>query len=174
MSRPATEAIPAPTAPSPRGSTALRPALLVLTLLAVAPAADAGAIGRAEFISRADNICQPQRNDAKRRIAHGVRLLTKKHPRVQAAGREFMRAWREVRGGYMRVARLPRPAGYRQRIAKWLRREHAATALGVRSGRALRRKHLARARRLSHDAEAKEQDAKRPVRNFDFHHCRPL
>lgn len=136
--------------------------------------ADPGKAGRAKFIKHADNLCQPQRNDAKRLIANGIRLLTKKHPRVQAAGREFMRAWRETRTAYERVSRLHRPRGYRGRIAKWLRREHLATGLGVRSGRALRRKHFGRSRRLSREASAKEQDAKRPVRNFDFRYCRPL
>lgn len=130
--------------------------------------------GRAKFIKHADNICQPQRSDARRRIANGVRLLTKKHPRIQAAGREFMRAWREIRTAYDRVSRLHRPHGYRGRIAKWLRRERLATSLGVKSGRALRRKHFPRSRRLSRQAFAKEQDAQRPVRNFDFQHCRPL
>jgi hypothetical protein len=145
-----------------------------LVLISVA-VADAGAIGRAEFVKRADNICQPQRNDAKRRIARGVRLLSKKHPRVQAAGREFVRAYRELRTGYRRVARLPRPGhGDRVRIAKWLRRERAATATGVRSAKALRRRRFDAAERLADKAAALEQRAKRPVRNFDFEHCRPL
>lgn len=148
-------------------------ALIAGLAFAAGPAAPDKA-GRAKFIKHADNICQPQRSDAKRRIANGVRLLTKKHPRIQAAGREFMRAWREVRTAYERVSRLHRPRGYRVRIAKWLRRERLATSLGVKSGRALRRKHFPRSRRLSRQAFAKEQDAQRPVRNFDFRYCRPL
>lgn len=147
---------------------------LVASLSLATAAAGAAEIGRAKFIKRADNICQPQRNDAKRLIANGVRLLTKKHPRIQAAGREFMRAWRETRTAYRRVASLPRPGDLHRRIAKWLRRERLATALGVKSGRALRRKHFGRSRRLSRQASAKEQDAERPVRNFDFRYCRPL
>jgi len=130
--------------------------------------------GRAKFVTRADSICQPQRNDAKRLIANGVRLLTKKYPRIQAAGREFMRAWRQMRTAYKRVGRLHRPHGLHRRIAKWLRRERVATGYGVKSGRALRRKHLPRSRRFSHAAYEKEQDAKRPVRNLDFKYCRPL
>jgi len=143
-------------------------------LLAVASTGAAASIGRVEFVKRADNICQPQRGDAKRLIANGVRLLTKKHPRVQAAGREFMRAWREMRTAYKRVGRLDRPQGFHRRIAKWLRRERVATGYGVKSGRALRRKHLPRSRRFSRAAYKKELDAKRPVRNLDFKHCRPL
>ena len=141
--------------------------------LAIAPGAE-GAIGRAEFIKRADNICQPQRNDAKRLIANGIRLLTKKHPRIQAAGREFVRAWRQWRHAHNQVARLPRPHGHHRQIAKWLDRERVATGIGVHSAKALRRHHFGRARRLQREAAAKEQDAKRPVRNFDFKHCRPL
>lgn len=139
--------------------------------------ADAGGArpgGRAAFVQRADDICQPQRSDAKRLIANGVRLLTKKHPRVQAAGREFMRAWREMRTAYTRVSRLRPPRGFHRRIGKWLRRERVATGYGVKSGRALRHKHLPRSRRYSHAAYKKEQDAKRLVRNLDFAHCRPL
>ena len=145
-----------------------------LALVAGATAAEPLKSGRAEFVKRADNICQPQRNDAKRLIANGVRLLTKKHPRVQAAGREFVRAYRELRRGYNRVAGLPRPRGDRRRIAKWLRRERAATATGVRSAKALRRKRFDRAERLSDEAAALEQRAERPVRNFDFKECRPI
>lgn len=148
-------------------------AALCATALA-GSAADASSIGRAEFVKRADNICQPQRNDAKRLIANGVRLLTKQHPRIQAAGREFMRAWRQVRTAYKRVERLHRPHGLHRRIAKWLHRERVATSDGVKSGRALRRKHLPRSRHLSHAAYKKEQDATRPVRNLNFEHCRPL
>jgi hypothetical protein len=136
--------------------------------------ADAHSGGRAKFVKRADNLCQPQRNDAKRRIANGTRLLTKKHPRIPAAGREFARAWRELRTGYRRVARLPRPAADHRRIARWLHRERRATATGVRSANALRRHHFDKARRLSRKAAVEEQDAARPVRNFDFEYCRPL
>jgi hypothetical protein len=85
-----------------------------------------------------------------------------------------VRAWRELRTGYRRVARLPRPAGDHRRIAKWLHRERAATATGVRSAIALRRHHFDKARRLSRDAAIAERNAHRPVRNFDFEYCRPL
>lgn len=164
-----------------RLASALGIALVATVVVVAADAAVAAAsvteqqkAGRVEFIKRADNICQPQRGDAKRLIANGVRLLTKKHPRIQAAGREFMRAWRQMRTAYKRVGRLHRPHGFHRRIAKWLHRERVATGFGVRSGRALRRKHLPRSRHFSHAAYKKEQDAKRPVRNLDFQHCRPL
>ena len=147
---------------------------LIAALALRAAATEASSIGRAKFVKRADNICQPSRNDAKRRVDHGVRLLTKKHPRIQAAGREFVRAYRELRDGYDRVARLPRPGADHRRIARWLHRERQATATGVRSAKALRRKHFERSRRLSAEAAKLEQRAKRPVRNFDFKHCRPL
>jgi uncharacterized protein HemX len=147
---------------------------LIGALALTAGAADAGSIGRAEFIKRADNLCQPQRNDAKRRVANGTRLLTKKHPRIQAAGREFARAYRELRGGYERVSRLPRPGADHKRIAKWLHREREATGAGVDSAIALRHRHFAKARRLSRKAAGLEQAAARAVRNFDFKHCRPL
>jgi hypothetical protein len=144
-------------------------------VLAVAPGADADRIGRAKFVKRADNICQPQRSDAKRLIANGIRLLTKKHPRIQAAGREFARAYRELRIGYRRVGRLPRPGhGDRVRIAKWLRREREATATGVSAANALRRHRFERSERLNRKAAKLEQRAKRPVRNFDFKYCKPI
>jgi hypothetical protein len=146
----------------------------ILGSVLVFSSAEASSIGRAKFVKRADNLCQPQRNDAKRRIANGTRLLTKKHPRIQAAGREFARAYRELRGGYKRVSRLPRPGHDHKRIAKWLRRERKATATGVDSALALRHKRFAKARRLTREAAALEQAAARPVRNFDFKHCRPL
>ena len=70
---------------------------LIAALALSAAATEASSIGRAKFVKRADNICQPSRNDAKRRVDHGVRLLTKKHPRDP--------------GGRARVrARLPRAA----------------------------------------------------------------
>jgi hypothetical protein len=145
-----------------------------ITALVGAQAASAD-IGRAKFVKRADNICQPQRADAQRLIANGVRLLTKKHPRIQAAGREFTRAYRELRTGYKRVGRLPRPGhGDRVRIAKWLRREQVATATGVRAAKALRRHRFERSERLNRKAQRLEQRAERPVRNFDFKFCKPI
>ena len=94
---------------------------------------------------------------------------------MQAAGREFVRAYRELRSGYRCVARLPRPGhGDRVRIAKWLWRERQATATGVASAKELRRRHFAAAERLGRKADALEQRAERPVRNFDLAHCRPL
>jgi hypothetical protein len=156
------------------GPVAAAAAAVAVCLALLAVSAGAASSGRAEFVRRADNICQPQRSDAKRRIAHGTRLLTKKFPRIQAAGREFARAWRELRTGYRRVARLPRPAEDHRRIAKWLRRERAATAAGVHSSLALRHKRFAAARRLTERAAVLEQNAHRPVRNFDFEYCRPL
>ena len=154
-----------------RAGTALAVALAVLV---VAPSAAMADFGRVKFVKHADDKCQPQRNDAKRLIANGIRLLTKKHPRVQAAGREFARAYRELRTGYRRVARLPRPGEDRKRIAKWLRREREATATGVRSALALKRHRFEEAERLSDKAARLEQRAFRPVRNFDFDHCRPI
>jgi hypothetical protein len=149
--------------------------VLVCGLVAVVPASGSADIGRAKFVKRADNICQPQRSDAKRLIANGIRLLTKKHPRIQAAGREFTRAYRELRTGYRRVGRLPRPGhGDRVRIAKWLRRERVATATGVRAAEALRDHRFERSERLNRRAARLEQRAKRPVRNFDFEYCKPI
>jgi hypothetical protein len=149
--------------------------LAVAVALPAGAAADFDKFGRAKFVKRADNICQPQRSDAKRLIANGIRLLTKKHPRIQAAGREFTRAYRQLRIGYRRVARLPRPGhGDRVRIAKWLRRENRATRTGVRAAKALRRHEFDKSERLNRKAQKLEQQAKRPVRNFDFEYCKPI
>jgi hypothetical protein len=143
---------------------------LVLTV----STADAGSIGRAKFVKRADNICQPQRNEAKRRIAHGVRLLERKHPSVRRAGRHFITAYRALREAYRDVTRLPRPFEYHVQIAKFVHRERQATSVGVRSAIALKRQHFTDARRLTHRAAVLEQEAARPVRNFDFQYCRPI
>ena len=148
---------------------------VALAVLMIAPSAAGADIGRAKFVKRADDICKPQRADAKRLIANGIRLLTKKHPRIQAAGREFTRAYRELRTGYRRVGRLPRPGhGDRVRIAKWLRREQVATATGVRAAKALRRHRFDRSQRLNRKTTKLEQRAERPVRNFDFRYCKPI
>lgn len=136
--------------------------------------ADGSSSGRVKFVKRADNICQPHRNEAKRRVAHGVRLLERKHPSVRRAGRHFTHAYRVLREAYREVSRLHRPFQDHKRIAKWLRRERHATAVGVRSAIALKRAHFAKAERLAHRAAVREQLAQRPVRNFDFEHCRPL
>lgn len=160
-------------------SKLLGAALWALTVVVVNVAAGAGAAeteksGRAKFVKRADNICQPQRTDAQLRIANGTRLLTKKHPRITAAGREFVRGWRELRQGYRRVSRLPRPGEDYRRIARWLHREFHATAVGVSAAKALRRHQLDRSERLNGKAARLEQAAERPVRNFDFDHCKPI
>jgi len=148
-------------------------ALIGASLLTVS-VADAGSIGRVKFVKRADNICQPQRNEAKRRVAHGVRLLERKHPSVRRAGRHFVTAYRVLRDGYREVSHLPRPFRDHKRIAKWLHREGHATSVGVRSAIALKREHFAKAEHLAHRAAVLEQLAQRPVRNFDFQDCRPL
>jgi hypothetical protein len=161
-----------------RGRLVSIPPIAVIVAVAAvaltASAADAGSIGRAKFIKRADSICQPHRIEAQQRIAHGVRLLQRKHPSVRRAGRHFITAYRELRLGYQEIAHLPRPFEFHVQIAKWLHREKKATATGVRSAIALKRKHFAEARRLSHRAAVLEQQAKRPVRNFDFEYCRPI
>jgi hypothetical protein len=136
--------------------------------------ADTTKSGRAKFVKRADDICRPARNEAKQRIAHGIRLLERKHPSVRRAGRHFITAYRVLRGGYRSVAHLPRPVEYHKLIARWLHREAHATSAGVRSAIALKRSHFLKARRLAHRAAVGEQDASRLVRNFDFHDCRPL
>lgn len=148
--------------------------LALIAGLALAAAADAGSIGRAKFVKRAENTCQPHRDEAKRRVAHGIRLLERKHPSVRRAGRHFVTAWREMREAYRDVAHLPRPFEYHVQIAKWLHREREATATGVRSAIALKRKHFGKAQRFTHRAAVLEQEAERPVRNFDFEHCRPF
>jgi hypothetical protein len=147
--------------------------LVVGTSLSVS-VADPGKSGRVKFVKRADNICEPARSEAKQKIDHGVRLLQRRHPSVRRAGRHFVHAWRVMREAYHGVDDLHRPDGYRKKIARWLRREFHATSVGVRSAIWLKRSHFYKARRLAHRAAVLEQDAARIVRNFDFHHCRPL
>jgi hypothetical protein len=130
--------------------------------------------GRAKFIKRADSICRPYRAEAKRRIDHGVRFLLRRHPLEVRAGNHFIRAYREMREAYRQVAQLPRPFEYHRRIARWLRRERHATAVGVKSAVALKRHRYARSRKRARRAALFERLAARPVRNFDFEHCRPL
>jgi hypothetical protein len=149
-------------------------AVLIAGSAVSAGLADAGKSGRVKFVKRADDICRPARNEAKQRIAHGVRLLERKHPSVRRAGRHFVTAYRVLRGGYRAVAHLPRPFEYHKLIARWLHREAHATSIGVRSAIALKRSHFFKARRLAHRAAVGEQDAARLVRNFGFHDCRPL
>ncbi len=136
--------------------------------------ADSGKSGRAKFVQRADEICRPHRDEANRRIAHGVRLLQRRHALEVRAGNHFIRAYREIREAYRQVAELPRPFEYHRRIARWLRRERHATAVGIRSAVALKRHRYAKARKRARRAALFERRAARPVRNFDFEHCRPL
>ena len=136
--------------------------------------ADPGKSGRVKFVKRADDVCRPARNDAKAKIDHGIGLLERKHPSVRRAGRHFVSAWRAMRAAYHQVAHLPRPFEFHRQIARWLRRELHATAVGVRSAIWLKRAHFFKARRLAHRAAVLEQDAARIVRNYDFHDCRPL
>jgi hypothetical protein len=157
-----------------RGFTTLLIAGALVGVALSPAAADPGKSGRVKFVKRADEICQPARDDAKAKIAHGIELLERKHPSVRRAGRHFVAAWRLMRGAYHEVDDIHRPDGYRKRIAHWLGVELHATSVGVRSAIWLKRAHFYRARRLSHRAAVLEQDAARIVRNFDFHHCRPL
>ncbi len=136
--------------------------------------AETGKSGRAKFVKRADDICQPYRNEAKRRIAHGVRLLQRRHALEVRAGNHFIRAYKEMREAYHQVAELPRPFEYYRRIKRWLHRERHATAVGIRSAVALKRHRYAKARKRARRAAEFERRAARPVRNFDFEHCRPL
>jgi hypothetical protein len=149
-------------------------AVLVAGMSISVSLADTGKSGRVKFVKRADDICQPLRAEAKRKIDHGIRLLQRRHPSVRRAGRHFVRSWRLMREAYHEVDDLHRPDGYRKKIARWLRRELHATSVGVRSAIWLKRSHFYRSRRLAHRAAVLEHKAARIVRNFDFDHCRPL
>ena len=158
-----------------RGFTTSLIAVALAGLVLSVAAADPGKSGRVKFVKRADDICQPFRAEAQARVAHGVRLLERKHhPSVRRAGRHFVTAWRLMREAYRKVDDVHRPDGYRKKIANWLSLEFHATSLGVRSAIWLKRGHFYKARRLSHRAAVGEQTAARIVRNFDFDHCTPL
>ena len=128
--------------------------------------------GRVVFVNRADNICQHKDNDAKRRIQRGVQYL--EHHHLRAAGRKFEAAWRQVRIGYRRIARLPRPGSDHKRIAKWLHRERFATSTGVAAAVALQHHELDAAARLTRNAAHRERLAYKAVHGFKFDHCGPL
>jgi hypothetical protein len=159
----------------PRGIASL---LVGASVVAVAgtslAAADPGKSGRVKYVKRADAICQPLRDDAQAKVAHGVALLERKHPSVRRAGRHFVAAWRLMRHAYHEVDDIHRPDGYRKKIANWLNLELHSTSLGVRSAIWLKRAHFYKARRLAHRAAVLEQTAAHIVRNFDFDHCTPL
>jgi hypothetical protein len=146
-------------------------ALVAAVGLSVTPA-EAGKVGRVLFVHRADNVCQEKHNDAERRIQRGVQYLEHRH--LRAGGIKFEAAWRELRLGYRRIARLPRPAKDHTRIAKWLRREREATATGVNAAVALQHHRLGEAARLTRKAAHRERLAYKPVQHFKFDHCAPL
>jgi hypothetical protein len=156
----------------------LRISLLAAAVLITGSAAiastDPAKSGRAKYVKRADDICRPFRDEATRKVDHGIRLLDREHPSVRRAGRHFVVAWRLMRSAYHRVDDLHRPDGHRRKIANWLRRELHATSVGVRSAIWLKRSHFYRAKRLAHRAAVLEHEAARTVRNFDFDHCKPL
>lgn len=145
---------------------------MLVALATIAAGADGRSIGVNKFVDRADNLCQPQVNDARRHVHKGRRLI--RHRRLGAAGKEFITAYRELRRVYRQVGRLPRPHGRGQRIGRWLNRERRATAIGVDAARALRREHLREASRLTLKATRLEHHAAYTVRRFDFRHCVPL
>ncbi len=147
-------------------------ALVAVIAVGLTAAVEASSSGRAKFVKRADDVCQVKRNDAARKIARGIKHLDR--GRVPRAGRDFAAAYRELRQGYRRISRLPRPPGDRQRIAKWLHREREATATGVDAAVALQLRRLDAAARLTAKSAALERNAYRVVRNLDFVHCRPL
>jgi hypothetical protein len=146
--------------------------LAVAVALIATAAVDASSSGRVKFVKRADDICQVKINDAKRKIARGVRNLESR--RLHRAGNNFAAAYRELRQGYRRVARLPRPVQGHRKIAKWLHREREATATGVQAAVALKNRNLEAAARLTAQSATLEHRAYRAVRSFDFKDCRPL
>ena len=146
--------------------------LAVVFALVATAAVDASSSGRVKFIKRADDICQVKINDAKRKIARGVRNLESR--RLHRAGNNFAAAYRELRQGYRRVGRLPRPVRGHRQIAKWLHREREATATGVQAAVALQDRNLEAAARLTAQSATLERRAYRAVRSFHFKDCRPL
>lgn len=144
----------------------------LLVSLSLPAVAEASSGGRVKFVNRADDICQVKRNDAQRKIARGVQNLESR--RLHRAGNNFAAAYRELRQGYRRIARLPRPQRDQRRIAQWLHREREATAKGVEAAVALEHRQLEAAARLTAMSAALEHRAYRAVRNLDFQHCRPL
>ncbi len=149
--------------------------LVILLLVPVgvsAAASDSVKSGRVLFVKRADDICQHKDNDARRRIQRGVKYL--EHHRLRPAGIKFAAAYRELRLGYRRIARLDRPPRDHERIAKWLHRERYATATGVDAAVALQHHKLDEAARLTRKSAHRERLAYRPVRRLGFDHCAPL
>ncbi len=128
--------------------------------------------GRVLFTKRADDICQKKGNDARRKVQRGVEYLS--HHRLRKAGIEFAAAYRELRQGYRRIGRLNRPAHGHRHIAKWLRIERRATAVGVNAAVALQHRKLERAARLTRKSAHLERRAYEPMRSFKFKRCRPL
>jgi hypothetical protein len=147
-------------------------ALLLVAVALFAIPADAGSPGRVKYVKRADEICQKKINDAERKVARGVHSLGRHH--LRAAGRDFEGAYRELRLGYKRVARLSRPGRDHRRIATWLHRERAATATGVEAAVALQHRQLQAAARLTQKSGLLERQAYGAVRKLHFRHCRPL
>ena len=152
-------------------------AVVVLAIAAGAVTAASGAVdpdkaGRVKFVKRADDICQKKGNDARRKVQRGVEYLS--HHRLRKAGIEFAAAYRELRQGYRRIGRLHRPVHGHRHIAKWLRIERRATAVGVNAAVALQRRKLERAARLTRKSAHLERRAYEPVRSFKFKRCRPL
>jgi hypothetical protein len=146
--------------------------VLLVSLGMSASAAEPSKTGRVLFTKRADDICQAKGNDARRRIQRGVKYL--EHRRLRPAGIKFAAAYRELRVGYHRIARLHRPPRDRKRIGKWLRRERVATAIGVDAAVALQRHKLEKAARLTRKSAHLERLAYRPVSRLKFDHCAPL
>lgn len=146
--------------------------VLVLSVGLGAATVDARSGGREKFVKRADAICENKRADAERKIASGIKYLERR--RVKRAGHEFAAAYRELRQGYRRVERLPRPFRDHKEIAKWLHRERNATAKGVDAAVALQRRRLEAAARLTAKSAALERKAYAAVHKLDFDKCRPL
>ena len=70
---------------------------LSVAVLVGTHAVAAADIGRAKFVKRADNICQPERSDAKRLITNGVRLLTNNPDKGEALARHGIAVGERVR-----------------------------------------------------------------------------
>jgi hypothetical protein len=149
--------------------------LLVTTIAAcaaiLAAAASAGAEdpARQGYVEQAEPICRSA-SEANQHILDGVRRDVREK-RYAVAGRKFLRASRTFGRTATRLAALPRPPGYEERLGKWVDHLRLVRDYLRKIGKNLKRGDRLQANYESVRLRSASNAANNVVWQFGFRYC---
>jgi hypothetical protein len=141
----------------------------VQALGATASVQAAAPVDRADFVRRADTLCEHATPRAEKLVRQAFEEINRQD--LGAAAKKLVKAYRLVRKTFHRIADLSTPRQDADRIRKWVDLSLRSTRVGVDAVQALRAEELERAKRLSKRSVRISRSANDVVRFWGFQHC---